>query len=70
MWKFDPHLGFKPKVDDVHERLQEGERWHVQGERQSRANIEGIAPSGAFQEVEYVWIVIPAGLLKVKLERA
>ena len=70
MWKFDSHLGFKAKVDDVRERLQEGERWHVQGARQSRENIEGIAPSGAFREVEYVCILIPAGLLQVKLARA
>ena len=70
MWNFDSHWGFKAKVGDVRERLQEGERWHVQGARQSRENIGRIAPSGPFKEVEYVWILIPAGLLKVKLERA
>ena len=70
MCKFDSHEGFKARVNDVHERLQEGERWHVQGARQTRENIGRIAPSGPFKEVEYVWILIPAGLLKVKLERA
>ena len=70
MWKFDPHGGFKAKVREVRERLQEGERWHVEGARQSMENITRIAPSGPFREVEYVWILIPAGLLKVKLERA
>ena len=70
MWQFDSHGGFKAKVGEVRERLQEGERWHVEGARQSRENITRIAPSGPFREVEYVWILIPAGLLKVKLERA
>ena len=70
MWKFDSHGGFKAKVNEVHERLQEGERLHVEGTRQSRENKGRIAPSGSFREVEYVWILIPAGLLKVKLERA
>ena len=70
MWKFDPHVGFKAKVSELRERLQEGERWHVEGARQSRENIGRIALGGAFKEVEYVWILIPAGLLKVKLERA
>ena len=70
MSKFDSHGGFKPNVGDVRERLQEGERWHVEGARQSRENITRIAPSGPFREVEYVLILIPAGLLKVKLERS
>ena len=70
MWNFDSHWGFKANVGDVRERLQEGERWHVQGARQSRENIGRIAPSGPFKEVEYVWILIPAGLLKVKLDLA
>ena len=46
--------GFKAKVSEVRERLQEGERWHVEGARQSRENITRIAPSGPFREVEYV----------------
>ena len=70
MRKFDSHWGFKAKVDDVHERLQEGERWHVEGARQSRENKGRIAPSGSFREVEYVCILIPAGLLKVKFDLA
>ena len=68
--KCDSHWGFKAKVREVRERLQEGERWHVEGARQSRENITRIAPSGPFRKVEYVWILIPAWLLKVKLDLA
>ena len=70
MWNFDSHLGFKAKVGDVRERPQEGERWHVEGARQSMENKKRIAPSGSFKEVEYVSILIPAVLLQVKLEPA
>ena len=70
MWKFDSHCGFKAKVDEVRERLKEAEIWHLEGARQSRENITRIAPSGPFREVEYVWMLIPAELLNVKLERA
>ena len=70
MWKFDSHGGLKAKVGELRERLQEGERLHVEGARQSRENKGRIAPGGSFREVEYVCILIPAGLLKVKLERA
>ena len=54
----------------MRERLQEGERWHVEGARQSRENIGGIVPRGAFQEVEYVYILIPAKLLNQQLKRS
>ena len=57
-------------MNGVHDRLQEGEIWHLEGARQSRENITRIAPGGPFRADEYVLIVIPAGLLKVKLERA
>ena len=64
MWKFDPHGGFKAKVDEVRERLQAGERWHVEGARQSRENIMRIAQNVSFSMVWNVIILIPAGLLK------
>ena len=52
MWNCDPRGGFKAKVDDVRERLQEGELWQLNGTRQSRENIARIALSGPFRWVE------------------
>ena len=70
MWNCDSRGGFKAKVDELRERLQEGELWQLNGTRQSTENIARIALSGLFKLVKYVWMLIAAGLLKVKLERA